>query len=185
MGPFDKSGWHANAKPTESPNQDKRPARVLPELLVIHGISVPEGEFGGTGVSDLFLNNSNCPSLAGLEVSAHFFIRRKGELIQFVPCARRAWHAGASSWDNRPSCNDFSIGIELEGTDNIPYESEQYETLGQLVNDIRSAYPSLCAIAGHSDIAPGRKSDPGNAFDWGRLFDSVGWHLDGRDKGPG
>jgi len=143
------------------------------ELLVIHNISLPPGEFGGPGIIDLFTNRLDPAShpyyreLAALEVSSHFLIRRDGELIQFVPCGKRAWHAGASSWRGRSRCNDFSIGIELEGTDAQPFEDAQYERLAALTRALTAKYP-IAATVGHSDVAPGRKTDPGPCFDWPR-----------------
>lgn len=139
-------------------------------MLVIHNISLPPGQFGGPGIEALFTNRLDpaghpyYAEIAGLRVSAHFLIRRDGELIQFVPCARRAWHAGASSWRGREGCNDFSIGVELEGSDDTPFEAAQYATLNALITVLKAAYP-LTAMAGHSDIAPGRKTDPGPHFD--------------------
>ena len=146
-------------------------------MLVIHNISLPPGQFGSDDVESLFCNTLDCSSdpafaeLEGLRVSAHFFIDRHGTLTQFVSCLERAWHAGASSWCGTTDCNDFSIGIELEGTDVLAYENAQYERLSQLVSELRMQLPSLVpgAIVGHSDIAPGRKTDPGKAFDWSRL----------------
>jgi AmpD protein len=155
----------------ESPNYDERPPGTAIELLVIHAISLPPGEFGGRGVEELFLNRLDqaehpyYATIVGLRVSAHFFVRRDGSLIQFVRCANRAWHAGESTWRGRHRCNDFSIGIELEGTDEVPFEWAQYERLATLTLALRSAYP-IADIAGHSDIAPGRKTDPGPHFDW-------------------
>jgi len=156
-----------------SPNCDERPAACAIDLLVIHHISLPPGEFGGPGIVDLFTNRLDPaahPYYAGIadaKVSAHFLIRRDGELIQFVPCGRRAWHAGESSWQSRTRCNDFSIGVELEGTGETPYTDAQYERLALLTRALRARYP-IAHIAGHSDIAPGRKSDPGPSFDWAR-----------------
>ena len=157
-----------------SPNCDERPAGCPVELIVVHAISLPPGEFGGDGIIDLFTNRLD-PSahpyyaaVAGLQVSAHFLIRRDGDLIQFVPSGRRAWHAGESSWRGRTRCNDFSIGIELEGTDDAPFEDAQYGALAALTRAIDSRYP-IADIAGHSDIAPGRKTDPGPYFDWERF----------------
>jgi N-acetyl-anhydromuramoyl-L-alanine amidase len=160
-----------------SPHFDGRPAGVLPELMVIHGISLPAGEFGGPWIDQLFtggLPPSAHPSfaeIARLRVSAHALIRRDGTIVQYVPFGQRAWHAGQSHYRGRPACNDFSVGIELEGTDQIPYTDPQYEQLGVLVEALLEAYPSLSSdhIAGHSDIAPGRKTDPGPSFDWERL----------------
>jgi AmpD protein len=142
--------------------------------VVIHNISLPPGEFGGPGVEQLFTNRldpAEHPYYAGihqLRVSAHFFLRRDGELIQFVPCAQRAWHAGVSSWQGRERCNDFSIGIELEGADDQPFTEAQYRQLAPLLQTLRATYP-IQAIVGHADIAPGRKTDPGPCFDWNRV----------------
>jgi AmpD protein len=146
--------------------------------VVIHGISLPPGRFTGNGVVRLFTNTlvvSSHPyfaTIASLRVSSHFFIRRCGTLIQFVPCGRRAWHAGQSSWQGRERCNDFSIGIELEGTDDGAFATPQYERLAALLRQLQSSLP-LRDIAAHSDVAPGRKSDPGTGFDWPRLLAAV------------
>ncbi|HEY7929223.1 MAG TPA: 1,6-anhydro-N-acetylmuramyl-L-alanine amidase AmpD [Steroidobacteraceae bacterium] len=156
---------------------DARPAGMLPELIVIHGISVPTGQFGGPWIDRLFAGDlpaaahPQFAAIAALRVSAHVVIRRDGTLTQYVPFGRRAWHAGVSSYEGRSACNDFSIGIELEGTDTLPYEQAQYLALAALIRALCRAYPSLSAqqLVGHSDIAPGRKSDPGPAFDWPRL----------------
>ena len=161
-----------------SPNCDERPPGTAIELLVIHSISLPPGEFGGRGVIELFMNRldpAQHPYYAGimdLRVSAHFLIRRDGALIQFVPCTLRAWHAGASSWRGRERCNDYSLGIEVEGGDAMPFEDAQYERLTALTRTLHAAYP-LRDIAGHSDIAPGRKTDPGPHFDWRRFRASL------------
>jgi len=170
-------GWWQSAIIRPSPHQDERPPEALIDLIVIHGISLPAGEFGGPWVDDLFLGRLDCqahPSFAdlqGLRVSSHFLIRRDGELIQYVPLHRRAWHAGISSFEGRQSCNDFSIGIELEGTDDLPYTCVQYQRLKQLCRRLMHIYPAITTqrIVGHADIAPGRKTDPGSAFDWHRL----------------
>ncbi|MFY9327374.1 MAG: 1,6-anhydro-N-acetylmuramyl-L-alanine amidase AmpD [Georgfuchsia sp.] len=157
-----------------SPNCDERPAGEVISLLVIHAISLPPGEFGGHGVESLFtqtLDPGEHPyyqEIEGLKVSSHFFIRRDGELIQFVSCDCRAWHAGISSWQGRECCNDFSVGIELEGCDERDFEASQYEMLNQLIATLRQRYP-ITAIVGHSEIAPGRKTDPGPCFDWTRI----------------
>jgi N-acetyl-anhydromuramoyl-L-alanine amidase len=157
-----------------SPNCDVRPADESVSLVVIHAISLPPDRFGGPGVRQLFLNcldPSEDPFYAviqHLRVSAHYFIRRTGELIQFVPPEARAWHAGASSWRGRERCNDFSIGIELEGCDTLPFEPVQYRVLADLLDDLCRRFP-VEDIVGHSDIAPGRKTDPGPFFDWQRL----------------
>jgi len=171
---IDQAGRLRGARYVESPNCDDRPAAAEVSLLVIHGISLPPGEFGGDGVLRLFTNALDWAkhpfyeTLRGLRVSAHFFVRRTGEIIQFVPCGRRAWHAGQSSWRGRGQCNDFSIGVELEGVDTRPYTERQYARLVRLAAALRRRYP-IAEIVGHSDIAPGRKTDPGPAFDWGRL----------------
>ncbi len=160
-----------------SPFASPRPANVLPELLVVHGISLPPGEFGGPWIDRLFTGNlpaaahPSFPERAGLRVSAHVLIRRDGELTQYVPFGERAWHAGTSQYRGRSDCNDFSIGVELEGTDSIPYTDAQYAALAALAAALIGAYGSLSAehIVGHSDVAPGRKTDPGEVFDWSRL----------------
>ena len=163
----------------ESPNHEERPPGTAIELLVIHAISLPPGEFGGRGVEALFLNRLDpaehpyYASIAGLRVSAHFFVRRDGSLTQFVPCVKRAWHAGESTWRGRTRCNDLSIGIELEGSDDVPFTAAQYERLATLTKALERMYPIL-DIAGHSDIAPGRKSDPGPHFDWARYRALIG-----------
>ena len=157
-----------------SPNCDARPVSTQIELIVVHNISLPPGEFGGAAVIDLFLNRLDPAAhvyyagIAHLRVSAHFLIRRDGELVQFVPCAQRAWHAGVSQWRGREGCNDFSVGIELEGADDIPFADAQYVQLVALIAAIRARYP-IVEVTGHSDIAPGRKTDPGAAFDWDRI----------------
>lgn len=171
------TGLVAPARQCPSPNQDERPAGCELELIVIHGISLPPGEFGGPHIEDFFANRLVADAhpyfaeIAGMEVSAHALIRRDGSLVQFVPFRRRAWHAGASSWCGREGCNDFSVGIELEGLDDLAYDDRQYESLADLIRSLRRAFPSLAGaeILGHSDIAPGRKTDPGAAFDWRRL----------------
>ena len=158
-----------------SPHCDERPPGCAIELLVIHAISLPAGRYGGDDVAALFLGQLDCrrpdyADLAGLRVSAHFFIRRDGRLTQFVPIRRRAWHAGASRFGQRERCNDFSVGIELEGCDHDAFTADQYATLIALTRALRAACPAIGAehIVGHSDIAPGRKTDPGPHFDWAR-----------------
>ena len=147
-------------------------------LLVIHNISLPPGEFGGPHIDELFMGNLHpgahpyFAQLAGVRVSAHFLIRRDGSLIQYVPTDKRAWHAGVSQWKGREKCNDFSIGVELEGADDVPFAEPQYETLARLIRDLEKRYGKL-DVAGHSDIAPGRKSDPGPWVDWARLRASL------------
>lgn len=158
-----------------SPHHDLRPSGVVPDLIVVHGISLPPGEFGGAWIDDLFLGRLDASAhpyfaaIAHLRVSAHLLIRRDGAVTQYVPFDLSAWHAGVSSFAGRAGCNDFSIGIELEGTDEIPYTEAQYAALAEVIVALRVAYPSLRAIAGHADIAPGRKTDPGASFDWMRL----------------
>ena len=167
----DVSGLVEGARYLLSPNWDERPPGTRIELIVVHAISLPPGEFGGRAIDQLFLNTLDTAAhpyyatLVGLRVSAHFVIRRTGELTQFVPCVRRAWHAGLSQWRGRVACNDFSVGIELEGCDDQPFEPVQYSLLGELTKALEAAYP-IADIVGHSDIAPGRKTDPGPHFDW-------------------
>ena len=167
-------GLIEGARYIESPNCDDRPEGCAVELIVIHAISLPPGEFGGDGIIELFTNRLDparhpyYAQIADLRVSAHFLIRRDGALIQFVPCSRRAWHAGESSWRGRTRCNDFSIGIEVEGCDDIPFEDAQYAVTARLAMAIRSRLP-VADTVGHSDIAPGRKTDPGPYFDWTRF----------------
>lgn len=166
-------GLIEGARYVPSPNCDERPAGCAIDLLVVHHISLPPGEFGGPGIIDLFTNRLDpaahpfYAAVAGARVSAHFLVRRDGELIQFVPCGKRAWHAGESSWKGRARCNDFSVGIELEGTGEAPFTDAQYGRLAELTRALAARYP-IADIVGHSDIAPGRKSDPGPSFDWPR-----------------
>ncbi|NBX00242.1 MAG: 1,6-anhydro-N-acetylmuramyl-L-alanine amidase AmpD [Methylophilaceae bacterium] len=168
------NGICSQAKFIASPNIDARPSQEDISLIVIHNISLPPNQYGGNAVVELFTNQLNpnehtyYAEIAHLKVSSHFFIRRDGELIQFASCNDRAWHAGASNWQGRERCNDFSIGIELEGSDFEAFESIQYETLESLIASIKARYP-IQAITGHSDIAPGRKTDPGPYFDWLRI----------------
>jgi AmpD protein len=164
----------AGAVQLPSPNCDERPEHSLVTLLVVHNISLPPGEFGGDAIFGLFTNSLDpaahpyYETLRDLNVSAHFLVRRDGELIQFVPCAKRAWHAGPSSWQGRECCNDFAVGVELEGCDDQAYADQQYLRLAELAAALRRRYP-IVDVVGHSDIAPGRKTDPGPAFDWGRF----------------
>jgi AmpD protein len=157
-----------------SPNADDRPDGAVVELIVVHAISLPPERFGGPYIEALFTNRLDAgahpyfQSIANLRVSAHFLVRRSGELIQFVECDRRAWHAGSSAWRGRERCNDFSIGIELEGCDTRRFASAQYGMLARLVDRICAHYP-IADIVGHSDVAPGRKTDPGPHFDWLRF----------------
>jgi AmpD protein len=170
----DERGYANLARQVRSPNRDARPAGTTINLAVVHGISLPPGEFGGDGIVRLFTNRLDAlahPSyaaIATLKVSAHFLIRRDGALVQFVGCFDRAWHAGVSAWKGRERCNDYSVGIELEGTDAVPYAPAQYTMLARLVRVLRRTCP-IEDIVGHSEVAPGRKTDPGPAFDWARL----------------
>lgn len=160
-----------------SPNCDDRPTGSVIDLIVIHGISLPPGEFGGPWIEALFTNaldptaHPYFQAIAGLRVSTHLLVRRDGEILQYVPFNRRAWHAGESTYAGRCRCNDFSVGIELEGTDHLAYTERQYVRLAAAIAALRSAYPAIHPerLAGHADIAPGRKTDPGPAFDWNRL----------------
>lgn len=164
-----------------SPNLDERPAGMPPEVLVIHNISLPPGEFNGDAIERLFCNTLDFQAhpfyltIDGLRVSAHLLIRRGGEVIQFVPFHQRAWHAGVSKYDGRERVNDFSIGIELEGTDEVPYDDRQYLALTRVTHALMQAYPGITRdrIVGHADIAPGRKTDPGPFFDWPRYRASI------------
>jgi len=168
-------GWIAGARRVPSPNFDRRPPGAAVSLLVLHAISLPRGAYGGDAVERLFTNrldpcaHPSFASLAGLRVSSHFLLRRDGELLQFVPLQGRAWHAGASRWRGRERCNDTSIGIELEGTDEDAFASAQYAGLARLVRRLQASLP-LRELAAHSDVAPGRKTDPGTRFDWARLL---------------
>ncbi|MCX7165311.1 MAG: 1,6-anhydro-N-acetylmuramyl-L-alanine amidase AmpD [Rhodocyclales bacterium] len=170
------AGWLSAARRVPSPNCDERPADESVRLVVIHAISLPPGEFGGPGIIRLFTNcldpeaHPYFSEIKGLRVSAHFLVRRDGELIQFVPCSARAWHAGVSNWKGQESCNNFSIGIELEGCDQLPFEDVQYLTLNHLLAELRHRF-AIEAVVGHSDVAPGRKTDPGPCFDWRRVHD--------------
>ena len=165
-----------------SPYCDARPEGASIDLLVIHSISLPPGVFGESYIEDLFLDRLPAAehpyfeTIAGLKVSAHLLIRRDGEVVQFVPFHLRAWHAGQSDFQGRSACNDFSIGIELEGTDDIPYEDIQYQQLAEITRCLMEAYPNIHAknIVGHEDIAPGRKTDPGPLFDWPRYYGLIG-----------
>lgn len=167
-------GWLEGVSWQPSPNFGKRPDDTAVSLIVIHNISLPPNEFGGSWVEDFFLNRLD-PSahpyfatIADLRVSAHFYIRRDGRIVQFVGCDFRAWHAGQSCWCERENCNDYSIGIELEGSDSQPFSVDQYAALWPLLEGLRGRYP-LLSIAGHSHVAPGRKTDPGPYFDWPEL----------------
>ncbi len=171
------TGLLRSARQVSSPNCDVRPGDVTADLIVVHGISLPPGEFGGPWIDRLFMNTlpaDQHPYFAGIadrKVSSHLLIRRDAEIVQYVPFHLRAWHAGVSSFCGREKCNDFSIGIELEGVDEQAYEPEQYRALSDVIRQLCIAYPSLSPqrVVGHSDIAPGRKTDPGESFDWPRL----------------
>jgi len=171
-------GWLQPVCACPSPHCDMRPPDVKPTLLVIHNISLPPGEFGGPYIDQLFIDQLDHQAhpffadLAGLRVSAHLLIRREGQLVQYVSFAQRAWHAGVSVFAGRTACNDFSIGIELEGTDYIPYTASQYQQLARVIQLLQQPWPALADATrwvGHRDIAPSRKTDPGPAFDWARL----------------
>ena len=178
---FPETGLVESAVQCPSPNQDARPEGAVPEMVLVHGISLPPGEFGGPEIEALFTNTLDFDAhpyydaIRGLEVSAHLLIRREGTVIQFVPLTARAWHAGESCFRGRLCCNDYSIGIELEGEDDTPYDDRQYAALQQVLKAIFDAYPAITAreVAGHCDVAPGRKTDPGPAFDWLRLYDGL------------
>jgi N-acetyl-anhydromuramoyl-L-alanine amidase len=171
-----KTGLMREARQVASPNCDSRPVGVEADLIVIHGISLPPGEFGGPWIERLFTNSLPAEihpyfaEVAALRVSSHLVVQRDGALTQYVSFADRAWHAGQSSYEGREACNDFSVGVELEGADTLPYEATQYDVLAEAVAALCAAYPRLSAqrLVGHSDIAPGRKTDPGPAFDWPR-----------------
>ena len=177
-----KQHWLVEARQVPSPNFNERPADTKPELIVIHCISLPPGQYG-SGHIEQFFQNCLCAdehpyfkAIEGMAVSSHLLIRRDGEIVQFVPFDKRAWHAGQSRYGERENCNDFSIGIELEGTDDSRFEPIQYDRLKQVIKTIVSTYPSirLDALTGHSDIAPGRKTDPGPHFDWEKLYKELG-----------
>jgi AmpD protein len=171
---IDANGWLDAALAVPSPNFDARPDQISVELLVVHAISLPPGEFGGPYIHALFQNRLEAAlhpyfqTIDGLKVSTHFLIDRAGRLFQFVACNQRAWHAGASVWQGRERCNDFSIGIELEGCDDMPFTNDQYIVLKRLANTVCRHFP-IRDVVGHSDIAPDRKTDPGPFFDWTRL----------------
>lgn len=172
-----KTGLLVGVKQVLSPFFDERPAGVAPDLIVLHGISLPPGDFGGPWVARLFTGNLPADAhpefreRAGLRVSAHLLVRRDGEVVQFVSFNDRAWHAGRSSWQGRDACNDYSIGIECEGADEVPYGDAQYARLRELLPMLQASYPAITPdrIVGHSDVAPGRKTDPGPSFDWTRV----------------
>ncbi len=177
----ERGGWLREAEARPSPNCDARPAPLAIDLLVIHAISLPPGEFGGPYIEQLFSNRLDAAAhpyfagIDGLRVSAHFLVRRDGRLLQFADLYARAWHAGESMWQGRSRCNDFSIGVELEGCDDLPFEHAQYVRLTALIESLYERLPGLnsARLVGHSDIAPTRKTDPGPHFDWARLRASL------------
>jgi N-acetyl-anhydromuramoyl-L-alanine amidase len=175
-----RGGWLASARPLESPNFGERPEQAQIDLIVVHSISLPPGVYGGTQVQALFTNqldwqaHSYFESIRGMQVSSHFYIERGGQLWQFVSADDRAWHAGQSHFAGRDSCNDFSIGVELEGLEGQHFEPVQYECLAQLCQQLRARYP-IAHVVGHEHIAPGRKFDPGPGFDWPHFQKTVGW----------
>jgi AmpD protein len=170
----DAQGWLSGVRRVVSPNHDARPSRTPIELLVIHNISLPPNQYGGDAVERFFTNaldHAEHPyyeQIKGVRVSSHFLVRRDGRVIQFVPAGKRAWHAGVSTWRGRSRCNDFSLGIELEGSDFEPFTERQYAALARLTRRLKRIYP-IAEIVGHSDIAPGRKTDPGPFFDWAKF----------------
>ena len=173
-------GWLRSARQVPSPNFGPRPEGAQIDLIVLHSISLPPGVYGGQEVERLFTNQLDWSAhpyfeqIRGLEVSSHFFVRRDGELVQFVDADARAWHAGASCWRGRDNCNDDSVGIELEGLEGHPFDGPQYTSLARLCHQLRLRYP-VAHIAGHEHIAPGRKLDPGPGFDWARFQNALGW----------
>ncbi len=173
-----KNGWYLSAKHVQSDNYNQRPNSnyCAIDLVVVHCISLPEGEYNNQNVESLFQNKLDCSldksfkSLEGVKVSAHFYIKRDGEIVQLVSVNDRAWHAGVSEFEGRQGCNDFSVGIEMQGTDKTPYTSSQYSSLNILLKDLKESYVSVKNITGHQDIAPVRKTDPGVCFDWNRVL---------------
>ena len=174
-----RGGWLRRARSIASPNFGARPQGTVVDLVVLHSISLPPGHFGGDAIERLFTNRLDWSAhpyyetIRSIAVSAHFVIRRDGALLQFVSCDDRAWHAGASSWQGRDGCNDFSIGIELEGLEGESFDERQYPVLAELLRSVAARYP-IAAVAGHEHVAPGRKADPGAGFDWVRLRRSLG-----------
>lgn len=177
-------GWLRRARPCVSVNHSARPTGIDVSLAVIHSISLPPGDYGGDAIERLFTNcldwdaHPYYDKIRGLRVSSHFLIRRSGDLRQFVSCEERAWHAGVSSWRGRPDCNDFSVGIELEGLEGERFEIAQYHALVLLLRDLSVRY-GLTDVAGHEHVAPGRKQDPGGGFEWRTLIDALGWASQG------
>jgi N-acetyl-anhydromuramoyl-L-alanine amidase len=175
-----QAGWLASAQRLNSPNFGKRPASAKIDLLVVHSISLPPGVYSGSYVQQLFTNQLDWQAhpyfqeIRDMKVSTHFYIERCGKLWQFVSCDDRAWHAGVSRFEERDNCNDFSVGVELEGLEGQTFEVEQYQQLGALCHSLRKAYP-IAQVVGHEHIAPGRKQDPGRGFDWLELQKNVAW----------
>jgi N-acetyl-anhydromuramoyl-L-alanine amidase len=178
------TGWWRPARRVPSPNHGPRPVGQTVRLVVVHSISLPPGRYGGPEVEAFFQNRLDWTAhpffeqIRGLEVSAHFFVRRDGEVVQCVATDRRAWHAGRSSWQGQDNCNDYSVGIELEGSENDGFEPAQYTALVSLLRALAQRYPALQAVAGHEHVAPGRKTDPGPGFDWAVLQTQLGWSAD-------
>jgi N-acetyl-anhydromuramoyl-L-alanine amidase len=176
------NGWWTQARRLDSPNFGQRPSTAVIDTVIVHSISLPPGQYGGQEVQALFTNQLDWDAhpyfeeIRGMRVSAHFYIRRDGRLWQFVSCDQRAWHAGQSSFAGRDNCNDYSIGIELEGLEGTTFEAKQYAQLAQLLRNLRVHYP-IAQVLGHEHVAPGRKSDPGPGFDWPRLKKTVAWPL--------
>lgn len=175
------AGWYRAARRVSSPNCGQRSAAARVELVLIHSISLPPGRYGGEAIERLFTNrladfdaHPYYERLRGLRVSSHFLIRRDGELLQFVGCDDAAWHAGESAWCGRSGCNDYSVGVELEGLEGLGFETPQYERLVVLMRVLAGRYP-IRGVAGHEDVAPGRKRDPGPGFDWQRVRSALGW----------
>lgn len=175
-----RNGWWSKARHIDSPNRGPRPAGIEVTLALIHSISLPPGDYGGDAIERLFTNTLDWDAhpcfqqIRGLEVSSHFVVRRSGELLQFVATTERAWHAGRSLWRGRPECNDYSVGIELEGLEGESFEGVQYERLAELLRALKRQH-SVSEVVGHEHVAPGRKIDPGPGFDWVRLRDTTGW----------
>jgi AmpD protein len=173
-------GWVLGLRRVDSPNFGPRPAGTAVDLVVVHSISLPPGEYGGDAVERLFTNTLDCNAhpyyerLRGLQVSAHFVVARDGVATQYVSVHERAWHAGASSWRGRPNCNDYSVGIELEGLEGEPFDDPQYAALAALLRALKARLP-IAGVAGHEHVAPGRKADPGAGFDWPRLRRTLRW----------
>ena len=186
-----EAGWWRQARRVPTPNFGARPAGQCVTLVVVHSISLPPGQYGGDAVERFFTNRLDTnahpyyEALRGVQVSAHFFIRRHGRVLQFVSCDQRAWHAGESSWGGRPQCNDFSIGVELEGLEGSRFEPAQYRALARLLRSVAYRYP-IEQVVGHEHIAPGRKADPGAGFEWARLCQRAQWpaHVSAPISGP-